>query len=175
MRKYTALIIVLIIVIVGAIILIARAGNEADNATTNTNESTLTPPPATATPPPSITPPPPPSGAATPPPPRGTFSGEEDIQGNDVMVYEITYDGSKYSPASLQIKNGDIVRFKNSSSDSFWPASAPHPQHTDYPEFDAKAAVGPGQTFDFKFTKVGTWKFHDHLKPTAFGSITVSN
>lgn len=90
------------------------------------------------------------------------------------MVYDISYDGTKYTPSTLNIKQGDIVRFKNNSKDSFWPASAPHPEHTDYPEFDAKSALAAGKTFEFKFTKVGTWKFHDHIKPSAFGSITVT-
>jgi hypothetical protein len=41
-------------------------------------------------------------------------------------------------------------------------------------EFDAKAAIAPGKSFDFKFTKLGTWKFHDHLSPSSTGSIIVS-
>lgn len=104
---------------------------------------------------------------------QGQFSGEDDIMSPDVAVHEITFSGTAFSPSTLTIKNGDIVVFKNNSDKDFWPASAPHPSHTNYPEFDAKAAIAPGKTFQFKFTKVGAWGFHDHLTPSAFGKITV--
>lgn len=105
---------------------------------------------------------------------QGQFSGEEDIQSGDTAVHEITYDGSKFSPASLTVKKGDIVVFKNAGTKGFWPASGPHPQHTNYPEFDAKASVAPGQSFQFKFVKPGNWPFHDHLNSSAFGTIKVN-
>lgn len=93
--------------------------------------------------------------------------------GNDVQVFEIAYDGKAYTPAILSIKNGDVVVFKNNSDEEFWPASAQHPNHLEYPEFDPKKPVAAGQTWQFKFTKSGIWGFHDHLTPRAFGKITV--
>ena len=93
--------------------------------------------------------------------------------GNDVQVFEIAYDGKAFSPATLDIKNGDIVVFKNNSDKNFWPASGPHPQHTGYPEFDPKKPVAAGQSWQFKFAKTGAWGFHDHLNSSAFGKITV--
>lgn len=103
----------------------------------------------------------------------GTFSGETDVTNVDVAVHEIVFSGTAFTPKSLEINNGDVVVFKNDSDKSFWPASAPHPQHTDYPEFDPKKSIATGGSWEFKFTKTGTWKFHDHLTPSAFGSITV--
>ncbi len=105
---------------------------------------------------------------------QGQYSDESDIQGNDAAVQEIIYDGSKFSPSSMTVKKGDIVIFKNNSDGGFWPASGPHPSHTNYPEFDAKSSVGAGKTFQFKFNKVGNWPFHDHLNPSATGSIKVT-
>lgn len=93
--------------------------------------------------------------------------------GNDVQVFEIAFDGKAYTPSTLTIKNGDIVVFKNNSSEDFWPASAQHPNHLEYPDFDPKKPVAAGQTWQFKFTKSGAWGFHDHLTPSAFGKITV--
>ncbi len=93
--------------------------------------------------------------------------------GNDVAVSEITFDGKSFSPSNITIKNGDIVVFNNKSDGDFWPASAPHPQHTNYPEFDSKKAISAGGSWQFKFTKSGSWGFHDHLTPSAFGKITV--
>ncbi len=104
---------------------------------------------------------------------EGTYSGESDVANVDVAVFDVTFDGTAFSPSKLQIKNGDIVRFKNNSDKDFWPASSPHPAHTDYPEFDPKKKLGPNSVWEFKFTQTGVWKFHDHLTPSAYGSITV--
>ncbi len=101
----------------------------------------------------------------------GTFSGEADIMGK---VYEVKYDGTAFSPNKLTVKVGDTVVFKNNSTSAFWPASGPHPTHTNYPEFDAKKAIPAGGTYSFVFTKVGTWPYHNHLNATQFGSITVT-
>ncbi len=103
----------------------------------------------------------------------GTFSGETDVTDNGVAMHEITFNGTAFSPNNLTIKNGDVVRFKNNSDGDFWPASGPHPQHTNYPEFDPKKAIAAGASWEFKFTQTGTWGFHDHLHPTAFGKIIV--
>lgn len=106
---------------------------------------------------------------------EGTFSSGESTggEGSDVQVHEIVYDGSKFTPSRLEIKVNDYVFFKNESSVDFWPASASHPNHDEYPEFDAKKAIAPGKTFKFQFTKAGNWGFHDHLNPDAIGLIEV--
>jgi plastocyanin len=104
---------------------------------------------------------------------EGQYSGEDDIMSPEVTTHEITFSGTSYSPSTLTIKNGDVVVFKNNSDKNFWPASAMHPDHLIYPEFDAKQGVAPGETYQFKFTKTGAWGFHDHLTPSAFGKITV--
>ncbi len=93
----------------------------------------------------------------------------------------ITYTDLGYTPASLSVKAGEMVVFKNESSNNIWPASANHPTHNDYPTtggclgstFDACKSVPPGQAWSFKFEVVGSWKYHDHLNPKYFGSITV--
>lgn len=102
---------------------------------------------------------------------EGTFSDGSEMEAG--TVHQISYDGSRYIPSTLTIKQGDIVVFRNNSSTEFWPASSPHPQHTNYPEFDPKQGVAPGGTYEFKFTKTGAWSFHDHLRPAANGRITV--
>jgi len=112
-----------------------------------------------------------PNTPATNNPTGGTFSGEGDIMGK---VHEVTYDGTNFTPKQLTVKVGDTVVFKNNGSSAFWPASAPHPQHTNYPEFDPKKAIAAGGSWSFVFTKAGTWGYHDHLNASHFGSITVT-
>ncbi len=102
------------------------------------------------------------------------FSDESDIDGNDVSVQVVSYEDGAFIPSRLSVKQGDVVIFKNSDQGGMWPASDPHPSHTNYPEFDAKAAIATGQIFEFKFTKIGTWGYHNHLKPAAKGTIIVT-
>ncbi len=111
-----------------------------------------------------------PTPADTPNPATGEPMAPQDP---DIAVFEIVYNGTTFAPANLTIKNGDVVIFKNESNASFWPASGPHPQHTDYPEFDPKKAIAAGQDWQFKFTKSGTWSFHNHLNSSASGRIVV--
>ena len=100
---------------------------------------------------------------------------------------QITYTDQGYSPASVNIKKGDTVAWKNECLKDMWPASALHPTHTVYPGsgitkcntaeqpaiFDACASINPGSSWSFKFLQAGSWKFHDHLSTTNFGTINV--
>lgn len=86
----------------------------------------------------------------------------------------VTYTDSGFSPKEITIKAGDTVNFVNESSKSFWPASNPHPVHTDYPEFDAKKDISAGDTYSFKFEKVGTWGYHNHKNPSQIGTVIVT-
>lgn len=88
-------------------------------------------------------------------------------------TYGISYTNSCFSPANLTIKKGDTVKFTNNSTKDMWPASDNHPSHTTYSEFDAKGSINPGGTYSFTFNKTGSWGYHDHLKPSCSGTITV--
>ena len=93
----------------------------------------------------------------------------------------IIYTDAGYSPSPLEINIEDIVVFKNNSSQSMWPASSRHPSHDEYPTtggclgsaFDACKAVQSGDSWSFKFDISGTWKYHDHLHSSDFGTIIV--
>jgi plastocyanin len=156
---------------------IAPSNNEEiGNQTEKTVENTPVNPTPTA---PAPTPTPPVAATPTPSAPRpspATFSdgSEVDNMAPDVLVTEVVYDGTSFTPKTVNIKVGDIVIFRNKSTNSFWPASAPHPSHTIYPEFDAKKEIAAGGKFEFKFTKEGKWNYHDHLNPSAFGTVNVT-
>ena len=99
----------------------------------------------------------------------------------------VTYTDAGYSPVALTVKKRETVTFKNQSSRSMWTASAMHPTHRVYsgtsldehcPDaagtaFDACKGFLPGESWSFKLDKTGIWKYHDHLNPGVFGSITV--
>lgn len=80
-----------------------------------------------------------------------------------------------FSPENLTIKKGTTVTFKNVDKVARWPASNIHPTHTIYPEFDPLQPIDPGQSWSFRFDKVGVWKDHDHLIPSIRGTITVTD
>lgn len=87
---------------------------------------------------------------------------------------EVAMTAKGFEPANITVKKGTKVAFVNKDTKSRWPASAPHPSHTIYPQFDPKAGVAAGKNWEFTFDRVGDWKYHDHLIPTMFGSVTVT-
>lgn len=100
----------------------------------------------------------------------------------------ITFAGDAFSPNELTIKKGDTVDWVNSGDRAIWPASAIHPTHSVYPGsgiekcgtalqrtlFDACTEVLTGGTWSFQFSEIGEWRYHDHLRSSVFGKITVA-
>ena len=116
-------------------------------------------------------------------PPAGTPANNDTNAGAEIDVdvealtpakVEINMTATGFEPSSLTVKKGTTVTFVNKDTKTRWPASAPHPTHTIYPELDPKAGIAAGNSWAFTFNKVGEWKFHDHLTPTMFGSVTVT-
>lgn len=85
----------------------------------------------------------------------------------------VTYTNEGFSPAELTVKAGTAVTFINQSDAKMWIASANHPSHTLYPEFDAKASVTKGGSYSFTFNKVGTHPYHNHILLGKYGKIIV--
>ena len=76
-------------------------------------------------------------------------------------------------PNAITVKSGTTITFKNTGTMPHWPASDPHPIHTDLPGFDSKHALAPGDFYRFTFVKVGTFGMHDHLHAAFHATITV--
>ena len=86
----------------------------------------------------------------------------------------ITLTENGFVPDPITVTQGTTVTFKTNRAEAFWPASDLHPTHDIYPEFDPKEPTDANKTWSFKFDKVGTWKYHDHLFPYYRGTITVT-
>lgn len=83
-------------------------------------------------------------------------------------------DENSFHGSPVTIHKDDTVCWRNDdASDAHWPASNPHPTHTNYDGFDAKRPIKPGDTWCFTFVKTGSWSFHDHLFPAYMGTVTV--
>ncbi len=100
---------------------------------------------------------------------------------------EVIYTNSGYLPSKLTIKVGETVTWKNESSSGLWTGSAMHPTHVIYsgtsldehcPDtknvaFDECKSSQPGESWSFKFNKKGTWRYHNHVQASDFGSVIV--
>ena len=93
--------------------------------------------------------------------------------GKPSETVHMTSDG--FSPRVLTIQQGETVRFLNDGPEDYWPASHPHPIHTDYPGFDAQNVVHPGDSWSFEFDRVGRWGYHNHLSPETKGVVVVTS
>jgi len=85
----------------------------------------------------------------------------------------IVHTDGGFGPVTVTVKVGDTVKWVNEAGEQMWVASAPHPVHTDYSEFDQRRGVGKDGEYTFTFAKTGQWKYHNHLNPQHFGAINV--
>lgn len=85
----------------------------------------------------------------------------------------VAYTNDGFSPSELTVKSGTTVTFFNQSDSPMWVASANHPTHLLYPEFDEKASVAKGGLYSFTFNKVGTHPYHNHVLLGKYGKIIV--
>ncbi len=108
-----------------------------------------------------------------------------DAQGNAEV--EVTYDADGFHPATLTVSVGTTVAWKNVSGLPMWVASDPHPSHTDLKGFDQlriinraiptfiRTAHAHGSAiYEYTFTEVGTWKYHNHVNPQHRGMVVVT-
>lgn len=102
----------------------------------------------------------------------------------------VMYTANGFSPASVTITEGRTVKWTNETLGEMWIASAMHPTHTAYDSstkdahcvagyagplpFDQCSSVAPGASYSFTFTKAGTWKYHDHVTSSMFGTVVVT-
>jgi plastocyanin len=85
----------------------------------------------------------------------------------------VTRTAEGYEPKEITIKKGEVVLWKNESTEYHWPASDLHPTHTIYSDFDPLKPVASGADWAFQFNKVGIWKYHDHIRANKVGTVIV--
>lgn len=110
---------------------------------------------------------------------KTSSTGETDQTGNSQQASPaavegsvITYSDSGFSPASIKVKVGETVTFKNDSESTVQVNSAVHPTHTLYPELNI-GSIAPGESKSVTFTTAGTKKYHNHLDAGQTGTIVV--
>lgn len=97
-------------------------------------------------------------------------SASEGANLQEKNIVEIAASG--FSPKNITIQKGESVTWKNTDSADHIINSAPHPIHTTYPPLNL-GVIKPGDQKSLTFPDSGTYKYHDHLNPSLFGSVTV--
>ncbi|MBI4039103.1 cupredoxin domain-containing protein [Candidatus Daviesbacteria bacterium] len=84
----------------------------------------------------------------------------------------VTVTSVGFSPKDITISAGDSVAWMNNDTVDHTVNSAVHPTHLVYPPLNL-GEIKPGEKKSLTFPKAGTYKYHDHLNPSLFGSVTV--
>lgn len=103
---------------------------------------------------------------------QGSVTGTEKGGTNERTV--VTYTANGFNPKTVTVKSGTTVVFMNDSLQVMWVASAVHPTHQLLPGFDQLTSVGRGGSYEYTFTKVGMWKYHNHVNPADTGTVEVT-
>ncbi|MBL4644812.1 MAG: hypothetical protein JKX80_03015 [Candidatus Pacebacteria bacterium] len=93
-------------------------------------------------------------------------------------------DANGFQPATVSIVKGETIRFVNMSDRGVWVGGNSHPTHTQYPEkssndclgtsFDTcRILTGAAEFWEFTFNEVGTWRYHNHIRPNDGGVVVV--
>lgn len=86
----------------------------------------------------------------------------------------VMYTDTGFAPLTLSVNLGTVVTFVNESTRSMWVASAIHPTHNLLSGFDQLKSVARGGNYEYTFTKIGTWKYHNHESSADVGTIVVT-
>lgn len=77
-----------------------------------------------------------------------------------------------FLPKDTTIKAGESVTWANDDTVDHTVNSAQHPTHLIYPALNL-GVVKPGGSKSLTFPEAGIYRYHDHLNPSLFGSVTV--
>ncbi len=97
------------------------------------------------------------------------ISIDKDLQAPVEVV--VNADGS-FNPSTVSISAGRAVRFQNRTGSTVRVASDPHPEHNTLPGFDS-AYIPNGLNYVFRFTRTGSWGFHNDSNSSKIGTVTV--
>ncbi|HYC80089.1 MAG TPA: cupredoxin domain-containing protein [Candidatus Binatia bacterium] len=84
----------------------------------------------------------------------------------------ITIANNKIVENPITVNVNDTIIWTNKDLMPHQIASDPHPTHTDVNDLES-GSLATNQTYSYKFTKAGTYSYHDHLNPSIKGTVIV--
>lgn len=86
---------------------------------------------------------------------------------------DVSITSGGFSPSSVGITAGDVVRWTNNDSVTHNVSSDPHPTHTNYTALNL-GNIAPSATLTLLFPTAGTYGYHDHLDTSLTGNVVVA-
>lgn len=91
----------------------------------------------------------------------------------DIQTAEVSITATGFNPATVKIKKGDQVMWKNTDTKVHRIFAEPYPTKSSLPDLDSEA-LQPGSSYGFIFEQAGTYKYTDYNNPTKFlGTVVV--
>lgn len=112
---------------------------------------------------------PPPQSAETPSQPGDLSATESAMMEKNVVKIS----SAGFLPKDITIKAEEEVTWVNEDSSDHQVNSAVHPTHQLHPPLNSVGLLKSGEKKSLSFPDTGVYKYHDHLNPTLFGSVTV--
>ena len=100
-----------------------------------------------------------------------TSDSNSELADEEVAV-TINYTSNGFSPDSVTVAAGSVVRIVNQTDDEVEPSSNPHPDHNDNPELNF-GDIEAGASKTATLTKTGTWGYHNHYHTDHKATIVV--
>jgi plastocyanin len=88
-------------------------------------------------------------------------------------IAKVSLTNNGFSPASVTVKAGNIVEWtSHDETQTHQVAANPLQVHSELPSL-VSSQLGQGAVYRFKFTKPGTYHYHDEINPTLNGTVVV--
>jgi plastocyanin len=94
-------------------------------------------------------------------------------QATVVAPAEVSITSGELMPATVKIKVGQSVVWKNNDTIDHQIAADPYPTNTSLPDLGKGEVLKPGDSFAYQFEKSGTYTYHDNLNPYAIKGMVV--
>ena len=104
--------------------------------------------------------------------------------GHATITIEYTERG--FEPNTITVPLGTTVAWKNPTGRPMWVGSDPHPAHTNLEGFDQRRVINKATNpfvkiaeahgdaiYEYTFSKLGEWKYHNHVYPEHRGTVVV--
>lgn len=101
-------------------------------------------------------------------PPQAAGGGEN--TGSNIQVYEVDFDGTKFSPSPITVNVKDWIFFRNKGQVNMWIISNPGLTSPTDLHLDSLKAIPPGGEYKFQFTSPGDFIYENKLNPPPAGS-----